>query len=107
MIAISSQKRTAEPLSISAPAFNEAIMRIPALLGLAAQASFKIPQQQIRTMADANQFQFKEDSNVFSPKDLVELGRPGTAVANLAGDLMLVPFSKYSLQDKKCVLDVL
>ncbi|KAF8903097.1 Alpha/Beta hydrolase protein [Gymnopilus junonius] len=47
------------------------------------------------------EFKFKEDADVFTPKDLVELGRPGIAVANDAGDLALVSYSKFSFQDKK------
>ncbi|KAJ7189841.1 Alpha/Beta hydrolase protein [Mycena pura] len=43
----------------------------------------------------------KEGTDIFSPKSLVELGRPGAGVANEPGDLALVPFSKYSLKDKK------
>jgi len=48
-------------------------------------------------------FKFKEGSDFFSPKDLVELSRPGPGVANVPGDLILVPVSKYSFDDKKCV----
>ncbi|KAJ7134758.1 Alpha/Beta hydrolase protein [Mycena epipterygia] len=46
-------------------------------------------------------FAFKETPDVLSPANLVELGRPGTGVANDAGDLVLVPYSKFSLEDKK------
>ena len=49
-------------------------------------------------------FSFKEGSNVFTPKDLVELSRPGPGVANVPGDLILVPVSKYSFEDKKYVV---
>lgn len=48
-------------------------------------------------------FRFKEGSGVFSPKDLVELSRPGPGVANVPGDLILVPVSKYSFEHKKYV----
>lgn len=48
-----------------------------------------------------NDFKFKEAPDVFSPKDLVQLARPGTGVANPAGDLLIVPVSKYSFDDKK------
>jgi hypothetical protein len=48
-------------------------------------------------------FKFKEGSDVFTPKDLVGLSRPGPGVANVPGDLILVPVSKYSFADKKCV----
>jgi hypothetical protein len=50
-----------------------------------------------------NSFQFNESPDVFTPKDLVELGRPGAGVANHAGDLVLVPYSKYSFEEKKCI----
>ncbi|KIM43099.1 hypothetical protein M413DRAFT_443914 [Hebeloma cylindrosporum] len=46
-------------------------------------------------------FAFKEAPDIFSPKDLIQLGRPGAAVANAEGDLAFVPYSKYSLEDKK------
>ncbi|PPQ67717.1 hypothetical protein CVT25_009323 [Psilocybe cyanescens] len=53
-------------------------------------------------MANPSQdFNFKEGADIFTPKDLVQLGRPGAAVANDAGDLALVPFSKFSFEDKK------
>ena len=48
-------------------------------------------------------FTLKDGSDVFSPKDLVELSRPGPGVANVPGDLILVPVSKYSFEDKKYV----
>ncbi|PFH53996.1 hypothetical protein AMATHDRAFT_53711 [Amanita thiersii Skay4041] len=46
-------------------------------------------------------FSFKQAPHIFSPNDLIELGRPGPGVANLAGDLALIPYSKYSLEDKQ------
>lgn len=46
-------------------------------------------------------FQFKEGADVFTPKDLVELGRPGVGVANHAGDFVIIPYSKYSFEEKK------
>ena len=49
----------------------------------------------------APDFSFKEGPDVFSPLDLVQLARPGTGVANSAGDLLIVSVSKYSLEDKK------
>ena len=48
-------------------------------------------------------FAFKTGAELFSPIDLVRLARPGTGVANAAGDLLIVPVSKYSLEEKKCV----
>lgn len=44
---------------------------------------------------------FKEGADVFSPKDLVQLPRPGTGTANEAGDLVFVPIAQYCLKDKK------
>ncbi|KAL1760448.1 Alpha/Beta hydrolase protein [Schizophyllum commune] len=49
----------------------------------------------------ATSFKWKEGDDVFSPKDLVGLGRPGAGVANVAGDLVLVSFSKYDFEEKK------
>ncbi|KAL1702382.1 Alpha/Beta hydrolase protein [Schizophyllum commune] len=49
----------------------------------------------------AQDFAWKEGEGVFSPKDLVGLGRPGVGVANDAGDLVLVPHSKYDFEEKK------
>jgi len=51
--------------------------------------------------AETPEFVFKEGADIFSPKDLVQLGRPGQALANAAGDLALVPFSKFSFEEKK------
>lgn len=45
-------------------------------------------------------FAFKEGADILSPKSLLELSRPGEAVANDAGDLVFVPVSKHSFQDK-------
>jgi hypothetical protein len=47
------------------------------------------------------EFSFKDGPEVFSPKDLIQLARPGTGVANEDADLILVPVSQYSLKDKK------
>ena len=46
-------------------------------------------------------FDFKEGVDVLSPKDMLELARPGAGVANPSGDLVLVPVSKYSFAEKK------
>lgn len=45
-------------------------------------------------------FEMKE-TGVFSPKEMLELGRPGVGVANVPGDLVLVPVNKYSFKEKK------
>lgn len=58
------------------------------------------PSTTIMQMRD--EFEFRTGGDVFTPYDLVELSRPGKGVANEAGDLVLVPVSKYSLKDKKC-----
>ncbi|KAG5638713.1 hypothetical protein H0H81_010695 [Sphagnurus paluster] len=52
-------------------------------------------------MASVETFSFKEGPTIFSPKNLIELKRPGVGVANDAGDLVLVPVSEYSLEEKK------
>nr|GAT52261.1 dipeptidyl-peptidase 5 [Mycena chlorophos] len=46
-------------------------------------------------------FALKTGADVFSPEVLIEMGRPGTGVANQLGDLALTTYSKYSLKDKK------
>ncbi|KAJ6605658.1 Alpha/Beta hydrolase protein [Mycena sp. CBHHK59/15] len=48
-----------------------------------------------------HEFAVKEAAHIFAPKDLAELARPGPGVANNAGDLVLVPYSKFSLEDRK------
>ncbi|KAJ8507119.1 hypothetical protein ONZ45_g10479 [Pleurotus djamor] len=50
---------------------------------------------------DQPDFAFKEGADVFSPLDLLELRRPGQGVANLPGELVLVPVSKYSIAERK------
>uniref|UniRef100_A0A0W0FUP7 Dipeptidyl-peptidase V n=1 Tax=Moniliophthora roreri TaxID=221103 RepID=A0A0W0FUP7_MONRR len=52
-------------------------------------------------MATQAPFKFQEGTDVFTPKDLVELARPGAGVANQAGDLVLIPLSKYSFEEKQ------
>lgn len=54
-----------------------------------------------RPRPTANAFALKEGADIFSPKDLVELGRPGAGVASQAGDFVLVPYSKYSAKEEK------
>ena len=75
------------------------------LLGLTAQIPLDPPRSDPpSTMVasyGAKDFDFKEGPNVFSPLDLVKLARPGGGAANPAGDLFIVPVSKYSLEDKK------
>ncbi|KAI0076295.1 hypothetical protein K474DRAFT_1691388 [Panus rudis PR-1116 ss-1] len=72
------------------------------LLGLAAQVPLEQPTSIINVdPTQTKDFAFKEGDDVFSPRNLVELARPGTGLANSAGDLVLVPVSKYSLKEKK------
>ncbi|KAI0036528.1 Alpha/Beta hydrolase protein [Vararia minispora EC-137] len=49
----------------------------------------------------AHDFALRDGPDVFAPKDLIELARPGVGVANAPGTLVLVPVSKYSFVDKK------
>ena len=62
-------------------------------------------KRQIPAMASnqPDDFKWQEGADVFTPLDLVQLPRPGAGVANDAGDLVLVPVSQYSSQDKECV----
>ncbi|KAK7048493.1 dipeptidyl-peptidase 5 [Favolaschia claudopus] len=101
--------RTLLRLAVSGKLASTATMRFPLgltnLLGLSTQVAFKSTTQNPSRMpsnrvANSN-FALKEGADIFSPKNLVELGRPGAGVANEAGDLVLVPFSKYSFKDKK------
>ncbi|KAI0702288.1 Alpha/Beta hydrolase protein [Cytidiella melzeri] len=74
------------------------------LLGLAAQVPFQTPPTQ--SLNNTQDFAFKEGPNVFSPKDLIELERPGQGVANPAGDLLLISSNKYSLKDRKNIKSI-
>jgi hypothetical protein len=51
-----------------------------------------------------SEFELNHAANVFTPHDLVGLARPGTGVANDLGDLVLVPVSKWSFEEKKFAL---
>ena len=80
------------------------------LLGLAAQVPLQkqlstdpITSTSLSAMAKPDDFSFKQGPDVFSPHDLIQLARPGTGIANLAGDLALVHVSKYSPEEKKYV----
>ena len=80
-------------------------MRFPfSLLGFSAQISFSSKDNTaIKSIQMPNrpEFKFKEGPDVFSPKDLIELERPGAGVANIPGDLVLVSVAKYSFSEKK------
>jgi hypothetical protein len=77
------------------------------LLGLVAQVPLQpsAPSQPLTAMVSnqTNDFTFKEGSNILSPRELIELERPGHGVANPSGDLLLISTSKYSLEKKKYV----
>ena len=76
------------------------------LIGLAAQVPLysSEPSTYHASLSEtAEDFQFKQGPNVFSPYDMAELARPGVAVVNPTGDLLLVPVTQFSLQDKTCV----
>lgn len=79
-------------------------MRLPiSLLGLSIQFPFfskDVPSPAV-PMPKNTTFSFKEGSDVFTPNDLVGLARPGSGVANAAGDLIIVPLSKYNFEEKK------
>jgi hypothetical protein len=52
-------------------------------------------------MSDRTEFAFKEGADRFTPKDLVQLPRPGQGVPNTDGDLVLVQVAEYSFEEKK------
>ncbi|KAJ6559073.1 Alpha/Beta hydrolase protein [Mycena vulgaris] len=112
MVTVLTGRITASGRSASPPPVS---MRFPlSLLGFSAQVVFKPDVQQGTTVPSnrnmatvapnaiqkSSEFALKE-ADVFSPKDMLELGRPGAGVANVPGDLALVPFSKYSFNEKK------
>ncbi|KAH7885298.1 Alpha/Beta hydrolase protein [Phlebopus sp. FC_14] len=47
------------------------------------------------------EYSLKASPDVFSPQDMISLPNPGTPLANEAGDLALIPVSKYSFDDRK------
>ena len=72
-----------------------------ALLGFAAQLPFMSSPPAGIPSRNMSEFNLKTGNDRFSPKDLVELPRPGAGQANAAGDLVLVSASRYSFDDKK------
>ncbi|ESK95756.1 dipeptidyl-peptidase 5 [Moniliophthora roreri MCA 2997] len=77
-------------------------MKLPfTLLGLSTQIPLRYQDPPSLSMATQAPFKFQEGTDVFTPKDLVELARPGAGVANQAGDLVLIPLSKYSFEEKQ------
>jgi len=77
-------------------------MRFPlSLLSLSTQ--LPLLQNSLPDMPNksVSEFSFKEGPKVFSPKDLIQLARPGAGVANEDADLVLVPVSEFSFEEKK------
>ncbi|KAI0057852.1 hypothetical protein BV25DRAFT_1919874 [Artomyces pyxidatus] len=77
------------------------------LPGLAAQVPFlsssppTVDQAYAQSPVARNVFAFQDGNDTLTPKDLIELARPGVGIANTAGDLVLVPVSKRSFEDKR------
>lgn len=69
-------------------------MWLPFILSLAAQMPFAPPAKSARR--NSSSFAFKEDADRFSPRNLIELGRPGTGRANDLGDLVMVSYTQYN-----------
>ncbi|KAJ7600794.1 Alpha/Beta hydrolase protein [Mycena floridula] len=69
-----------------------------AVLGLSAQVP--LTNKPPSMSSPKTPFALKQ-GDVFSPQDLVELGRPSAGVANNAGDLVMVSFSKFDLKEKE------
>ena len=70
----------------------------PAVLGSQVPFTMSTPYISNETFA------LKGGAGIFSPKSLIELVRPGAGVANDVGDLVFVPISKYSFNDKEWVV---
>ena len=71
-----------------------------ALSRIGATAQAPLLQDSVYTMAP-DKFELKSGSSVFSPRDLIELPRPGTGIANPAGDLAFVQVSQHSFTENK------
>ncbi|EJU00159.1 alpha/beta-hydrolase [Dacryopinax primogenitus] len=72
------------------------------------QLSLLIPQLSMSSFAppkvytpSTKSFALKEGNDILTPKDMLELPRPGSAVANPAGDLAFISVSEYSFEIKK------
>lgn len=66
-------------------------------VALASQVPFTMSTTRLSTET----FALKDGADILSPKSLLELVRPGGAVANDEGDLIFVPVSKHSFKDKE------
>lgn len=72
-----------------------------ALLGFATQLPFMSSPPEGIPSHRMSDFELKTGKDRFSPKDLIELHRPGAGKANTAGDLVLASVSKYSFEENK------
>ncbi|KAH7912525.1 Alpha/Beta hydrolase protein [Hygrophoropsis aurantiaca] len=70
------------------------------ILGIPTQTPILSPQV-LSVPPNSTSFTFQQNVGTFSPKDMLELPRPGIPIANVVGDLALVPSSKYSFEDEK------
>jgi hypothetical protein len=94
------------------PSVRQRAMRFSnsALLGLAAQTPLNSLVQPATNTTTAtmrrinHDFKLKEGKHILSPKNMLELPRPGAGTVNEAGDLVLVPVSKYSFEESKYVV---
>ncbi|THH27569.1 hypothetical protein EUX98_g6611 [Antrodiella citrinella] len=82
------------------------ILGLQAILGFATQVPLQesptpTPQHPQTMSSYKIDFNLKEGADVLSPKDMIELARPGSGVPSPGGDLVLVPVSKYSFEEKK------
>lgn len=64
-------------------------------------SALQTPLLMSKHVAVSDPLPYKEGPDIFTPKDLVELVRPGTGVANQAGDVGFISVSKYSFEKKK------
>lgn len=55
----------------------------------------------LKSPAVQSNFSLVEGKHVLSPKKMLELPRPGTGFANLAGDLALATVRQYSFDEDK------
>ncbi|KAG8911935.1 hypothetical protein FRC00_005531 [Tulasnella sp. 408] len=75
------------------------------LLASNAQATIQMPlsdgAKPAIQQAASVQFELNSSGDVFSPKEMLSMPRPGSGVANPDGDLVIVPVSQYSFETKK------
>ena len=67
-------------------------------VGIASQTPFQLPTGNASKADSA-----KHKSNVLTVEEYAELSRPGVGVANEIGDLVLVPVSKFSVEERRYV----